>query len=60
LPEQEIKPKKPMIAIGAAVFAGFALLVFVFLRQSMRNAQQNSPERAEKIARIRRALPFCS
>ena len=60
LPEQEIKPKKPMIAVGAAVFAGFVLLVFVFARQAMRNAQENSPEQAEKIARIRRALPFGS
>lgn len=58
LPEQEIKPKKPMIAIGAAVFTGFVLLVFVFVRQAMRNAQKSSPEQAEKIARIRRALPF--
>lgn len=58
LPEQEIKPKKPMIAIGAAVFTGFVLLVFVFVRQAMRNAQESSPEQAEKIARIRRALPF--
>ncbi|MEX8193985.1 Wzz/FepE/Etk N-terminal domain-containing protein [Comamonas guangdongensis] len=60
LPEEEIKPKKPMIAIGAAIFTGLALLIFVFARQALRSAQQSSPEQAEKIARIRRALPFCS
>lgn len=58
LPEQAIKPKKSLIAVGATVLSGFILLLFVFARQAVCTAKQNSPEQAEKIARIRRALPW--
>ena len=58
LPESAIKPKKSLIAIGAAIASGFLLLVFVFARQALRSAQEASPEQAEKIARIRKALPW--
>ena len=58
LPESAIKPKKSLIAIGATIASGFLLLVFVFARQALRSAQEASPEQAEKIARIRKALPW--
>jgi hypothetical protein len=35
--------------------SGFALLLFVFIRQAVRNAGTN-PESAAKLARIRQAL----
>lgn len=58
LPESSVKPKKSMIAIGATVASGFLLLLFVFARQAWRSAQENSPEQARKLARIRQALPW--
>jgi uncharacterized protein involved in exopolysaccharide biosynthesis len=58
LPESSIKPKKSMIAIGATVATGFLLLLFVFARQALRSAQENSPEQAKKLSRIRQALPW--
>lgn len=58
LPESSIKPKKSMIAIGATVATGFLLLLFVFARQAWRSAQENSPQQARKLARIRQALPW--
>ena len=50
-PERKSKPKKALIAIIATLAAGFALLLFVFIRQAMRNAGQD-PEAASKLARI--------
>ena len=58
LPESAIKPKKSLLAIGAAIAAAFALLLFVFARQALRTTKENSPEQAEKLARIRKALPW--
>lgn len=58
LPEQSIKPKKSLLAAGAAVVTGFALLLFVFIRQAIRTAKESSPEQAEKLARIRSAMPW--
>jgi TRAP-type C4-dicarboxylate transport system permease small subunit len=47
------------MAIIATLISGFALLLFVFIRNAMRNAQQ-SPETAKKLAQLqqswRRAL----
>jgi tyrosine-protein kinase Etk/Wzc len=58
-PERKSKPKKALIAIIATLAAGFALLLFVFIRQALRNSRQNS-ESANKLAAIqaswRRAL----
>ncbi len=58
-PERKSKPKKAFIAITATLSAGFALLLFVFIRQALRNSSQNS-ESATKLASIqaswRRAL----
>lgn len=50
-PEKKAKPKKALIAIIATLAAGFALLLFVFIRQAMRNAKQN-PESAQKLAAL--------
>lgn len=58
LPESAIKPKKSMLAMGAAVGTGFILLLFVFIRQALRTAKKSSTEKAEKIARIRNAMPW--
>ena len=46
-PERKSKPKKALIAIIATLAAGFALLLFVFIRQAMRNAKQDT-ESAKK------------
>ncbi len=58
-PEMKSKPKKAMIAIIATLASGFALLLFVFLRQALSNAGQDS-ESSQKMSNIknswRRAL----
>ncbi len=51
-PEKKSKPKKALIAVLATLGSGFALLLYVFVRQALRNASQ-SPESAEKIGRIK-------
>ena len=38
LPEHPIAPKKSLMAVLAALATGFALLLFVFVRQALRNA----------------------
>lgn len=58
LPERSIKPKKSLLAIGGAIAMGFALLLFVFIRQAVRTAKESSSEQAEKLARIRNAMPW--
>jgi tyrosine-protein kinase Etk/Wzc len=50
-PERKSKPKKALIAIIATLAAGFALLLFVFIRQAMRNAKQD-PESAQKLSAL--------
>jgi ABC-type methionine transport system permease subunit len=50
-PEKKSKPKKALIAIIATLAAGFALLLFVFIRQAMRNAKQD-PESAQKLTAL--------
>ncbi|MCX7263558.1 MAG: Wzz/FepE/Etk N-terminal domain-containing protein [Burkholderiales bacterium] len=58
-PERKSKPNKALIAIISTLATGFALLLFVFIRQALRNSSQNS-ESANKLASIqaswRRAL----
>lgn len=58
-PEKKSKPKKALITILATLGSGFALLLYVFIRQGLRNAKRSS-ETAEKIARIRRSFGFKS
>jgi uncharacterized protein involved in exopolysaccharide biosynthesis len=54
-PELKSKPKKALIAVLTTLACGFALLLFVFVRQAMRNAQ-GDPESAQKLARIKSLL----
>ena len=54
VPERKSKPKKGMIAVIATLAAGFALLLFVFVRQALRSAGQ-SPETSEKLQKLRGA-----
>lgn len=51
-PERKSKPKKSLIAIIATLAAGFALLLFVFIRQGLRNASQDA-ESAQKMAALK-------
>lgn len=55
LPDKPVKPKKGLIAIVATLAAGFVLLVFVFVRQAMRNAAHN-PQDAQRLQAIRSNL----
>ena len=54
-PERKSKPKKSKIAIIATLGSCFALLLFVVIRQALRNAGQ-SAESAEKLMRIRNSI----
>lgn len=58
-PERKSKPKRGLVAVLAMVAAGFVLLLFVFIRQALRNAQQ-VPDSAQKLnglqSSLRRAL----
>lgn len=51
-PERKAKPKKALIAIIATLATGFALLLFVFIRQALRNAGQDR-ESATKLAALK-------
>jgi uncharacterized protein involved in exopolysaccharide biosynthesis len=51
-PEKKAKPKKALIAIIATLVTGFALLLFVFVRQALRNASQDQ-ESAQKLAHLK-------
>jgi uncharacterized protein involved in exopolysaccharide biosynthesis len=53
-PERKSKPKKALIALIAALATGFALLLFIFVRQALRGAAQ-TPETADKLLRLRHA-----
>ena len=57
LPDRAIKPNKSLIAVVAALATGFALLLFVFVRQALRNAAAD-PTHASKLAHIKRSLGF--
>lgn len=51
LPSNKSGPKRGLIAILATLAAGFALLLFVFVRQALRNGAQDG-ETAQKLASI--------
>lgn len=55
LPQKASQPKKGLIAIGATLATGLVLLLFVFMRQALRNTAENETS-SGKLARIRRAL----
>lgn len=54
-PERKSKPKKALIAVITTLAAGFALLLFVFVRQALANASRDR-ESAEKLSRLKAAL----
>jgi uncharacterized protein involved in exopolysaccharide biosynthesis len=56
-PEWKSKPKRAQIAIIATLAAGFALVLYVFVRKAIANASTD-PETAAKLERIRRLLGF--
>jgi uncharacterized protein involved in exopolysaccharide biosynthesis len=51
-PERKSKPKKALIAVIATLAAGFALLLFIFVRHALRSAAQ-TPESAHKLGLLR-------
>jgi tyrosine-protein kinase Etk/Wzc len=53
-PERKSKPKKAQIAMIATLATGFALLLFVFIRQALRSAAQ-TPESAQKLSQLRQS-----
>jgi uncharacterized protein involved in exopolysaccharide biosynthesis len=53
-PERKSKPKKAMIAVLTTLATGFALLLFVFVRQAVRNAAQDA-DSAAKLNRLQQA-----
>jgi tyrosine-protein kinase Etk/Wzc len=50
-PELKSKPKKALVAVLTTLATGFALLLFVFVRQSLRNANTD-PETAQKLTAL--------
>jgi uncharacterized protein involved in exopolysaccharide biosynthesis len=54
LPTKHTAPKRGLVTIMATLAAGFALLLFVFIRQALRNASQDA-ESAQKISAIQAA-----
>ena len=57
LPDKPISPKKFQITLISGILAGFALLVWAFLRAALR-ATSEDPECASKLARIRKSFSF--
>lgn len=54
VPERKSKPKKGQIAAIAALASGFALLLFVFIRQALRGAGSDEAS-AQKLQNLRTA-----
>jgi uncharacterized protein involved in exopolysaccharide biosynthesis len=54
-PERKSKPKKALISVLATLTSGMILLVFVFMRQALRNAAR-TPESADRLQRLRQSL----
>lgn len=54
LPTKKIAPKRSLITLAAALAIGFALLLFVFIRQALHNARQNA-ESAKKLNALQAA-----
>ncbi len=54
-PEGKSKPKKALIAVVATLAAGFALLLWVFVRHALRNARQDAGS-AQKLSQLTSAL----
>ena len=54
-PERKSKPKKTLIVMMTTLATGFALLLFIFIRQALRSAAQ-TPKSAEKMFLLRNAF----
>lgn len=54
-PELKSKPKKAIITLLVILATGFALLIFIFVRHSARNAAQD-PQSARKLANLKYAF----
>ncbi len=54
-PERKARPKKALIAIIASLASGFALLLFVFVRNALKNAAQDE-ETKLKLASLKGSL----
>ena len=54
-PELKSGPKRALVAVITSLAAGFLLLLLVFVRSAMRNAQDD-PESAGKLQRIRQGF----
>ncbi len=54
-PERKSKPKKALIAVVATLASGFALLLWVFIRNALQKASQD-PESAAKIRGLTRSF----
>jgi len=55
LPTEHVSPKKSLITVLAALAAGFALLLWIFIRQSWRGLA-TQPDAANKLGLLRAAL----
>jgi uncharacterized protein involved in exopolysaccharide biosynthesis len=53
VPELKAKPKKALIAVVTTFAIGFLLLLFVFIRNALRNAEQD-PESKEKLSGLKK------
>lgn len=53
VPELKAKPKKALIAVVTTLATGFLLLLFVFIRSALRNAEQD-PESKEKLSGLKK------
>ncbi|OFZ97472.1 MAG: lipopolysaccharide biosynthesis protein [Betaproteobacteria bacterium RIFCSPLOWO2_02_FULL_62_17] len=51
VPERKSKPKRALVAVLATLVAGFLLLLYVFMRQSLRNAESD-PESSRKLGLV--------
>ena len=51
MPEWKSKPKRAQIAVLTALASGFALLLFVFIREFLRKGESD-PEASGKLNRI--------
>jgi uncharacterized protein involved in exopolysaccharide biosynthesis len=54
-PERKSKPKRAIMAVVATLAAGFALLLWVFVRHALRNARQDAGS-AQKLGQLTYAL----
>ena len=55
LPQRKVSPKRGLVVLMAIFAAGFALLIFVFIRKVWASVAQDA-ESASKLASIRRSL----